>query len=448
MELKNKPDSFFADETRKMDVVAKEHVQLPPPEQSALEQSGLEPPKSHAEKIESIKKKQAIKKRKKRRQQHVRTFSHIFGSLLLIVFIITVSAFLSQFIVRGFLDFMGITVAEFSVTIEVPADSTTEEIAEILNRFDIIAMPGFFTFYSRINEKDGGYLNGLFTLSSTMSYSQIINTLQNRPRSTETVSVKITEGMTAREIAQLLEENHVCRGEDFMEYYKTSMSVFNFERRLTLNTLKFNQMEGYLFPDTHEFFVVNGLEDNPEMDTSRYAEVAARTIFHHMNAQLTPEIYRRIADLGDSIPGQFGLDEFMTVASMVQWEAAEPEHMRLVASVFLNRLRNPSTFPRLESDVTEKYANENILPYLNTENTVLIESMIAAYNTYDSDGLPPGPVNNPGMDAILAVLNAPSNNLFYFCADIETGEMFFAEDYQTHLANLEKANIDINEIRR
>jgi UPF0755 protein len=162
-----------------------------------------------------------------------------------------------------------------------------------------------------------------------------------------------------------------------------------------------------------------------------------------MNTQLRPEMYRRIADLGATLPLEvFGLDEFMTLASMVQWEAADIDDMRRVASVFLNRLRNPATFPLLQSDVTEKYANENILPYRNRDNAILIDSMIEAYDTYLTPGLPPGPVNNPGMNAMLAVLDAPTNlGYFFFCSNIETGEMFFARNLAEHNQNEIRAGL-------
>ncbi|MCL1880615.1 MAG: endolytic transglycosylase MltG [Oscillospiraceae bacterium] len=401
-----------------------------------------EPPKLKAM---SEKKKAALKKRIKRRKEHVRTFSHIFGSVLLVAFIITVSAFLAQFIVRAFLDFTGINVVEFTATITIPTDATTEEIAEILGDYEIISMPSLFIHYARLSDNDGGFLDGLFRFSSTMSYNQIISTLQNRPQSTETVMVTIPEGLTAREIGELLEYHLVCRAEDFMYFYRNRMNRFDFELRLEDNSLKLNQMEGFLFPETYEFFVVNGLYENPDMDTTIYAEVVARTLFFQFNSQMTREIYRGIADLGDTFPGfeqgDFGLNEFVTLASMVQWEAASPEDMRRVASVFINRLRNPDSFQTLDSDVTERYARLNIEPYLNNDNRVLLESMIESFDTYNTSGLPPGPINNPGMNAMLAVLDAPRTSYFFFCADIETGQKFFAETLTEHEANLRLAGL-------
>jgi UPF0755 protein len=137
---------------------------------------------------------------------------------------------------------------------------------------------------------------------------------------------------------------------------------------------------------------------------------------------------------------------------MVQWEAAEPEDMRKVASVFINRLRNPDVMPMLQSDVTDKYIAESLMPYRTSADAVLMDAIIAAYDTYSAVGLPPGPVNNPGMMAMLAVLDSPnlpaeSSGYYYFCSNVETGEMFFARDLQTHQANLERAGIDENTAR-
>ncbi|MCL1903757.1 MAG: endolytic transglycosylase MltG [Oscillospiraceae bacterium] len=401
------------------------------------------------EQVREEKKRQAIKKRQKRKKEQIRTFSHILGSVVLVVFILSVSAFLSQFLVKAFLDFTGITVVEYPVTVQIPPDATTDDIIDILIDYELIEMPKLFAFYSRISESDGKYLSGLFSLNSTMSYSQIVNTLQNRPQSTQTVAIKITEGMTALDVGRTLEENYVCRADDFMKFYKTKMNLFNFERRLNHNPLKFNQLEGYLFPDTHEFFIVNGLEDDPNMDTEKYAEVAARTIFSHFNSQMTAEIYKRIGEIAETLNIEFGLDEFITLASMVQLEASEPEDMRKVASVFFNRLRNPDDFPRLESDVSrELYGNDNILPFRTKDNETLIDNMILLYNTYESDAIqngklvsPPGPVCNPGMSAMLAVLDAVKTDYFYFCANIETGEVFFAENIVEHEENEIRAGL-------
>jgi UPF0755 protein len=447
-------ESFFVTESDTMqieqieiDSVKPKPVQeaSPKPQQNNPQRKRKRKIDPRMQQIEEMRKKQALKKKMKRRKEQTRTFAHIFGSLILVVVIIISAALLSQFAVMAFLDFTGISNAtDFTVFVEIPTDATTEEIAAILAEEELISMPGLFAFYSRITDKCGNYLSGVFQLNSTMPYSQLISTMQNRPQSTDTELIKITEGMTAREIGLLLEENGVCRAVDFMQFYQEKMDIFNFERRIVENPLRLNQMEGYLFPETHEFFVINGfcMETNPDIDTTVYARRAARTIFSHMNMQFTPEKYRRIGDLMKGINPDYGLDEFITLASMVQWEAADYEDMRRVASVFLNRLRNSAEYPRLQSDVTKKYANESIRPYRTSANADLFDAKMLAYDTYETSGLPPGPVCNPGMDAMTAVLEAVTGRGYlFFCSNIETGEMFFATNLNAHIQNEIKAGL-------
>lgn len=375
------------------------------------------------------------KKRQKRKYQMRRTFIHIFGSILLIIFIISVSAFFSYYIINSALDFTGIVTNEFEVEIEIPEHATTEEIADILSENGIISMPEFFSLYSRVSGADGDYLNGLFSLSSSMSYNSIIASLQNVNRVTETVTVRIREGMTAVEIGQLLEENFVCKASDFEYYYKNKQNKYNFEKRVLLNSKKFHQLEGYLFPDTYEFYVINELVEGKDIDTGSYAEEVANKIYSNYNSKITKEMYKKINEMG------FTLDEFMTLASMVQAEAGTVEDMYLVASVFLNRLRNSSIFPKLQSDVTILYAESVIRPHVTIRNEGIYNPIIKAYNTYETDGLPSGPICNPGIDAMEAVLNAPDTDYFYFCANEDTLEMFYATTIQEHEYNLTLAGL-------
>ncbi|MCL2754833.1 MAG: endolytic transglycosylase MltG [Oscillospiraceae bacterium] len=392
----------------------------------------------------SEKRKRVLKKRLRSRRERTRTFSHILGSLFLVALIIISSAFAANFIIRAFLDFTGINVVEFSTLIDIAPEATMEEIAEILYAHQIIAMPQLFTLYARLSEKDSGYLSGEFLFASNMSYSQLILTMQVRPRSTETVMITIPEGTTAREIGELLEAYQVCRAEDFTRLYRERLDVFDFETRLAFNPLKLNQMEGFLFPETYEFFVVNGLDEDPDMDTTAYARVILRTLLFQFNDNMTPHIYRSIADLGDSLglsDDEFGLNGFVTLASLVQWEAATPEDMQTVASVFINRMRRGGEFSLLQSDVTRRYGRESLLPYHTPTTADRIDELITAFDTYSTPGLPPGPVNNPGMTAMLAVLDAPKTDYYYFCANIETGQKFYARTLAEHQANLRTAGL-------
>jgi len=427
------PVNSDIDQTRRFDRIEREPVsEIPDPDPEAA----VRKKKKAAEKRRA----EELRKRQKRKKEHIRTFTHIFGSILLIVFIVSVSVFLAMFLVRAALDFTGINVNENIIQVEIPEDATTEEIAEILYRpfsgsegAGIISMPSLFCLYSRISGKDGNYLHGLFTLSTTMSYSQIISTLQSETSVSETIDLVIFEGMTAREIGLLLEENYVCKAEDFENYYRNKRNKYDFERRVLQDSNKFNQLEGYLFPDKYTFYTIKPLMEKKDKDVSDYAEIAADKMLSNFNSKMNPEMYKKINEMGMT------LDEFMSLASMVQKEAGSVEDMGLVASVFLNRLHNSDEFPKLESDVTYFYGINDIKPYITQRNTNIYTPVMQAYDTYEARGLPPGPICNPGLDAMEAVLYAPETDYFYFCANPETLEMYYAETLAEHEKNVEIA---------
>ncbi|MCL2697375.1 MAG: endolytic transglycosylase MltG [Oscillospiraceae bacterium] len=378
--------------------------------------------------------------RKLRARQSQKTFVYVFVGILLVVLIISMSSFLAYHIVHFSLDFTGITRNEVGAEVIIPPNSTTQEIAEILHEKGIISQPAFFVTYSQLFGHDGKYLDGLFYLESSMTYSAIIRTLQSITRTRETVRVTIPEGLTAQEIGLLLEENFVCLAMDFELFYTEKLDVYSFERRVTESPMKFHQLEGYLFPDTYEFFVINALRDGVDLDfindddrqsIQNNAKTAANRLFNTFNSTITPELYKTMHEQG------FTLDELITLASMVQAEADNSADMRLVASVFLNRL-NSTDFPLLQSDPTSYYVRDFILPRIPQNNLSRYQDLMDAYDTYITAGLPPGPINNPGIDAIMAVLNAPATNYFYFCANIETREVFYATNLTDHEANLSK----------
>jgi UPF0755 protein len=424
----------------------------PPPTPVAVSEDDDEDDSGQPFRVENTTLNKARKRRKRahRRERLIRqhnarqsrkTFVHVLSGILLVVLIITSSAIISYNIVHISLDFTGITRNEFEIQVEIPPNATTEEVAHILYDKGIISQPGFFTLYSQLFGYDGKFLYGTFALESSMSYSAIIRTLQTVARTRETVWVTIPEGLTAEEIGLLLEENFVCLALDFEQYYKDKLNVFSFERRVNESPMKFHQLEGHLFPDTYEFFVMTALQDGAEPDSltetqrtalESNARTAAFRMFDNFNSVITPEMYKTMHEQG------FTLDELITLASMVQAEAATPHDMRYVASVFLNRLNYTDGTFLLQSDPTTYYVRDFIRPRVAPWELNMYQPLMEAYDTYQTAGLPPGPINNPGIEAIMAVLEAPSSPYYYFCANIETREVFYATNLADHEANLQR----------
>jgi UPF0755 protein len=111
-------------------------------------------------------------------------------------------------------------------------------------------------------------------------------------------------------------------------------------------------------------------------------------------------------------------------------EAANVKDMNDVAAVFRNRIDNKDIFPKLESDPTSNYADQTVRPNIEYYNQTIID----AYDTYKSPGLPPGAISNPGLDAIDAVLTNKKTDYFYFIANIMTNETFFSKTLDEHNA--------------
>lgn len=146
----------------------------------------------------------------------------------------------------------------------------------------------------------------------------------------------------------------------------------------------FYRMEGYFYPDTYEFYV-NDSAGNVTKKLREQFEKKYETV------------KAKIKNSGMS------LNEVMTLASIVQLEAASEDEMPKVASVFLNRLDDPDTYPMLQSDTTTNYI-KNVIK-TEADNTASIEHYTECYDTYKCKGLPAGPICNPGMAAIKLFLS-------------------------------------------
>lgn len=389
--------------------------------QETLEQteneSGDEDSPDTDEILEEENEEETYEKRKKKKK---RGHGHIIFGLILSVVIISVSILAAVFILKCAKEFLGIGKSDIELVIEIPMNSSTADIAEQLYSEGIVSDPNIFRLFSKLKGADGTYVAGTHTLSPKMDYNTLIETLQEEvedPR--ETADVVFPEGITLLEAAERLEEKNVCKADEFIKVFNAGGLGFDFEEKVKTSSLKFYKMEGYLFPDTYQFYV----EDDPR--------VVAKKIYRNFDAKITPDLYGRMDDL------DMELEEVLTMASIIQAEAANKKDMKNVASVFYNRLNNPDEYPLLQSDPTTNYVDEIIRPNIQVKS----ETMFKAYDTYQGAGLPPGPICNPGLDAIDAVLYPAETDYFYFCSNLETGEFFYAETLDEHNQNLIEAGL-------
>lgn len=358
--------------------------------------------------------KKKSKKKKKKRRKH----SHLPGILILVTLIFGVSIISSMVIIGYGKDMLGIDKSEETHLLVVPEGATTEEIAQMLQDDGIIKSAKAFTMFADLRDKEIGYIVGEHFIRPNMPYETLINELTQLPAEEQGESIEVTfpEGVTLIEASNILESNGICDAEDFVFYFNSGGFGLAFEDLLPVDTsLKFQKMEGYLFPDTYFFY------ENSDVET------VCQKIYYNFESKMTEERLSRMSELNLS------LDQLMTFASIVQQEAPSKDVMDDVASVFWNRLNNNNDFPLLQSDPTSNYANDVVRPNMEYYN----ETIINAYDTYKSPGLPPGAICNPGIEAIDAVLAAKETPYFYFIANINTKITYFSTTLEEHEANRE-----------
>lgn len=239
---------------------------------------------------------------------------------------------------------------------------------------------------------------------------------ETEPTKSLTVTVTFPEGLTLVQIAEKLEENEVCDAKSFIEltndYSYVSSLGYSFIQGINNHEERAFILEGYIFPDTYEFY----RGESEEKALSRFLDNTER--------KLTADYQKRAEELG------YSLDEIITLASIVQKESYTDESVKNVASVLHNRLKSPS-FPKLQCDVTIHYVNDYITnsPYITSD-----EDFAERYSTYKCEGLPIGAICNPGLEAIEAALYPAETSYYYFVTDSDWN-YYYAETYAQHKKN-------------
>ncbi len=240
----------------------------------------------------------------------------------------------------------------------------------------------------------------------------------------ETVRITFPEGSNVIQIAQKLEENRVCTSEDFLTAANNVelLKSYALFENVDLEGRTF-AAEGYLYPDTYDFYVDEG------------AEKAIRRFLDNSQKKFSGEIIKKCAELG------YTLDEIINLASLIQEESGVQSEMPLVSSVLHNRL-NSSRFPKLQCDASTFYLRDFIKPLI--EKGVIDEAQYEnfknSYSTYICKGLSAGPITNPGIDAVNAALNPEDTDYYFFCSDSD-GNYYYAETFSEHNENCVQAGL-------
>ncbi|MBQ3532037.1 MAG: endolytic transglycosylase MltG [Oscillospiraceae bacterium] len=377
--------------------------------------------KPEIEKKQPEKKKTISDSAVKRKKKRLNTAYNWLLTIVWVSAVLAVSVFIASFALSSINDLVGFSKESKEIEITIPEGYGLSEISELLEEKGVIDEPFTFEVYARIKEMDKRLAPGTYTLNSNLGYDQIFQLLKTKEVTKNVVTVNFYEGMKLTEIAKRLEENGVCGYDEFIEAAKTESFEYEFENMMGTSEFIYYKWEGYLFPDTYEFYT----NSTPRSVIAKFID--------NFNKKITSEYYLRMQELGLS------LEELVTLASVIQSEAAYMEDMEKVSSAFHNRLAPGSGLPYLQSDVTWFYYEQEIKP--NVEDETLSDSYLSAYYTYPNYrvGLPVGPICNPGMNAIKAALYPADTNYYYFVTD-KYGKFYYGSTQAEHDYNVAVAD--------
>ena len=296
-----------------------------------------------------------------------------------------------------------------TVTIEVTPGQTFNAVAKELSDKKLISSAGALRNYVEQHELGSQLQVGTYQISPSMDIATIADILTEAPIVAETVTITIPEGFENVDVIARLQEYGFAQD---VEAFNDILENHPFEYDFLEGIDRSYKLEGYLFPDTYEFFA-----DASDLDV-------ITKMLDNFDLKYTPEMRLRADELGMST------NDVVTLASIVEREARKREEFPIVAGVFQNRIAIDMP---LQACSTVQYILGERKWVLSIEETQ-IES---PYNTYQIPGLPPSPIAQPSQMAIEAVLYpAQTDYLFLVVANLGDGSHLFATTYEEHLANI------------
>ena len=366
----------------------------------------------------------AVKAKKKKKG------SGVGSTYLFFLFVIAASMVISIYAIFCMNDIFAITKNTSTVTISLTQEvKNTDDAIDILSDNGLIKCKYFCSFFVKLRDSffsssklGAPYEAGVYYLNGKMGLEGMLMNMKGNNTTNETVKLTFPEGYTVPDILKKLEENDVCKRDALLSVIQTT----NFDFPLTAD-LKAEEgipyrLEGFLFPDTYEFFI----DESPASTIRKFLQQGENTF--------TEKYGERAKELGLSTY------EIITIASIIQKEAANEEQMPIISAVIHNRLKDTVNFPTLGCQSTSDYITNKVKPALSSTSSHTADYYLAYYNTNNSStvvGLPAGPICNPGKAAIEAALYPADSDAKFFFHDSD-GEMYTANTLQEFKEKVQK----------
>ncbi len=352
--------------------------------------------------------------------------SGCLGGLMYFTFIVCVSIVLACLAWMAASDMLALNKDDFTAVVTLPSSIFQSEtvdridengkkigtrrithadmdyVADVLKDAGLIEYKWLFGVFCRISKADEKVSPGEYELRSTFDYRALIQNMRAGSASTVTVTVTIPEGFKMHQIFMRLEENGVCSYNDLME--DAGSTEYNYDFLAESEGEGAYRLEGFLFPDTYEFYV--GMQ----------GASAINKLLDTYHRRITDEMKARAEELG------MRMYDVLKVASLIEKEAANDEERALIASVIYNRY-NAGAVLGIDASVLYPYNDHEGAP------TAAMLEKDDPYNTRIRTGLPPTPICNPGLASINAALYPESTNYFFYALNTETGtHQFFTNE--------------------
>lgn len=292
--------------------------------------------------------------------------------------------------------------------------TTTIEIIENLKSEGYIRNSYAFRLYMKIYEPQLVIEAGTYNLSPSMSVSEIITEFKEKKYDKpDSKYVTFAEGLTIPKLIRKLNEEFGITEKEVMnalndeEYINSLIEKYWFLTDEIKNKDIYYPLEGYLFPETYDFYLNSSVVD----------------IFSKMLDQTDIILSEYKEDIENS---KYSVHEILTIASIIQSEGTESENFRNIASVLYNRLNDGM---KLECCTTAYYGDKKIQGEDEFGDSY---TKVNAYNTYVIDKLPVGPISNPGEAAISAAIK-PAKTKYYFFLSDSSLKLYFSKTYNEHI---------------
>lgn len=365
---------------------------------------------------EPVKKKKKMTKKQKRRKKRLKAFLRSLLSVFIIVVFVALASLIIKTPIMGCVnDILAIDRDNIQKRVVVEDGMTVDGILDLLAEKDLIYSSTFCKIVTKFlkYDKDAQYAAGTYDLSADMGMELMLLEIMAAGEKQDTVTITFPEGFTVDQIIEKLVENGVADKDALYEKLADEelLSKYDFLNAIENGGDRVYKVEGYLLPDTYDFFV----GEDPESVITKF--------LNNFDNKWT-EFYDEKAEALDMTT-----DEIIILASILEKEGNGADQMATIASILYNRM-NSGAFPYLNCDSTGDYI-ETFADRLDEETYA---QKAALYDTYEKTGFPVGAICNPGIASIEAALEPADTDYFYFLHDAE-GNMHVARTADEHAAN-------------